>query len=102
MLDSWARVPPGVSVCCTPCLQVRAIAEALLYLAAGPLTAADASIDEALDALDSAIGSDGLDALRPGWRLGTLARPRSIEVHAALSRLRGLQVAQTKRPRTQP
>ena len=78
--------------------QVRAIAEALVHLAGGAL--ADGAregappLTEVLRQLQASIDADGLDVLRPGWRLGNLAAPRMLEVGAALSRLRGLQAAQ--------
>ena len=56
-------------------------------------------LDELLSGLDAAIDRDGLDALKPGWRLGNLARPRMLEVGAALSRLRSLRVVASKPPR---
>lgn len=78
--------------------QVRAIAEALLHLAGGPMDGTT-PLDELLRGLEAALDREGLDALKPGWRLGNLARPRMLEVGAALSRLRSLRVASSKPPR---
>ena len=78
--------------------QVRAVAEALLCVAR-TAAAGEAPIDEVLARLEAAIAADGLDALRPSARLGNLARPRMLEVHAALSRLRGLAAPKTLPPR---
>ena len=78
--------------------QVRAIAEALPTLASSSMRSGDTPADEVLARLDAAIASGGLDVLHPSWRLGNLAKPRMLEVHAALSRLRGLAVPQTKPP----
>ena len=50
-------------------------------------------LDALLRALDEMIDREGLDGLRPGRRLGNLARPRMLEVGASLSRLRSLRVA---------
>lgn len=38
------------------------------------------------------IDRQGIDSLRPGWRLGNLARPRPLEIAAAINRLRSLSV----------
>lgn len=46
---------------------------------------------EALDALDEALGAEGVDALTDGYP-GDLAVPRRLEVAAALGRLRTLRV----------
>ena len=67
--------------------------------AATSMASGDAPIDEVLAKLDASIAASGLDVLRPNWRLGNLAKPRMLEVHAALSRLRGLSVAKTSPPR---
>lgn len=80
--------------------QVRAIGEAIMQLASGPMRGGT-PLDELLRDLDRALdGGAGLDALRPGWRLGNLARPRKLELAAALSRLRGLTVPQSKPARS--
>ena len=54
----------------------------------------------AIDAhlLAASMATDGLDVLRPGWKLGNLAMPRPLEIGAALSRLRGLRVPNVKPP----
>ena len=72
--------------------QTRAIGEALLHLAGGPIDGST-PVAALLHGLSEAIDRDGLDVLRPGWRLGNLARPRMLELAAALSRLRSLSVA---------
>ncbi len=69
--------------------QTRAIAEALLWLKAGPLREG-ATLAEALDALDAALEREGLDLLARG-RDGGLAQARRFEVAAALNRLRSLR-----------
>ena len=83
---------------------MRAIAEAILHLASGPLSSRDSArpIDEVLASLQATIEAEGLDALKPGWRLGNLAAPRMLEVAAALSRLRGLRVDHIALPRARP
>jgi hypothetical protein len=40
----------------------------------------------------SLIDQQGIDSLRPGWRLGNLARTRPLEIAAAINRLRSLSV----------
>ena len=81
--------------------QVRAIAEALVHLATNSLSGngGDTPLDEALEALEVAIAEQGLDVLRPNWRMGNLAAPRMLEVHAALSRLRGLMLGRNRGPK---
>ena len=78
--------------------QTRAICEALQHLGSTALSSGEAPIDSVLEALEAAIASGGLDVLRPQWKLGNLAKPRMLEVHAALSRLRSLNVATSKPP----
>ena len=56
-------------------------------------------MDEVLRELSASLESAGLDALKPGWRMGNLAMPRALEVGAALSRLRGLNVLKVEPPR---
>ncbi len=48
-----------------------------------------------LDALDRELDEEGLDALTP-YPVGHLARPRRLEVAAALNRLRGVRMAPAK------
>jgi len=79
--------------------QVRAIAEALLSLAQGPMASGEATVADLLQQLTATLDAEGLDALRPSWRLGNLARPRPLEIAASLSRLRSLSVSKTKQPR---
>jgi hypothetical protein len=83
--------------------QVRAIAEAIVHLGGGRLGGgggvAPPPIDEVLRELAASLESDGLDTLKPGWRMGNLAMPRALEVGAALSRLRGLSVPKVEPPR---
>ncbi len=75
--------------------QARAIALALVrirqYAQESPL-----SLSEILDAIESAIDAEGLETLDPfgarGEHPGSLARPRRIEIAAALNRLRSLQL----------
>ena len=55
-------------------------------------------IAENIDTYLARFAAGGLDALHPAWKLGNLAKPRMLEVHAALSRLRGLAVPQTRPP----
>ena len=56
-------------------------------------------IDDGLAKLEAAIASNGLDVLKPSGHLGNLAKPRMLEVHAALSRLRGLSIGHTLPPK---
>ena len=72
--------------------QTRAITDAIVLLArTGGLGAT--TLGEMLDAVDSAIESQGLDVLSaPGWPApGTYSRPRRAELAAALNRLRTLR-----------
>ena len=75
--------------------QVRAIAEGLQLLA-GRAMDGKTTIEELLAQLYAQIGNGGLDALKPGWRLGNLAMPRPLEVAAALCRLRSLEIAASR------
>ena len=69
--------------------QLRAIGQ-LLVLAADALLGEDTTIPELLDALDARLDDDGIASIdRPGARL---ARPRRIEIAAALGRLRTLRL----------
>ena len=73
-----------------------AIAHALDRLAelleqAGP--ASGTSLDEAITALCERVDADGLEGLSPHrGHPGHLARPRALEIHAAVNRYRGLQL----------
>jgi predicted ABC-class ATPase len=72
--------------------QTRAIGRALVALRERFLDG-DIRLDEALDRLEDALESDGLDLLAPGRHPdGGLARPRRFEIAAALGRLRSLRV----------
>ena len=77
--------------------QVRCISEAILAMGSGPMADGTATVEELLAQLTQLMDSHGLDGLRPGWKTGNLARPRTLEVAAALSRLRSLTVASTKK-----
>lgn len=67
--------------------QTRAIAGALLLLRSWVTAGRFSTVPEALQAVESAFDAGGLDAL--GGRKGDYARPRRLEVAAALNRLRG-------------
>jgi hypothetical protein len=49
-------------------------------------------LPELLAWVTNLIDSQGIDSLRPGWRLGDLSRPRPLELAAAINRLRSLSV----------
>lgn len=66
--------------------QTRAIADALLLMRSWVSAGRFRTVPEALQALESALDSGGLDAL--GGKNGDYARPRRLEVAAALNRLR--------------
>jgi predicted ABC-class ATPase len=70
--------------------QTRAIGQALVYLAER-LQAQGASIPEAIERVERAVASEGLDALDPRL-VGDLAAFRRYELAAALNRMRGLCV----------
>ena len=53
-------------------------------------------LEELLASLDETLDREGLDALKPGWKMGNLARPRMLELCAALSRLRSLDVTSSR------
>eukprot|EP00967_Tisochrysis_lutea_P129278 scaffold222139_cov30-Tisochrysis_lutea.AAC.1 len=42
--------------------------------------------------ISAQIDEQGIDCLRPGWRLGNLSRPRPLELAAAINRLRSLLI----------
>jgi hypothetical protein len=78
--------------------QTRAVGEALLLwrrrLAEGAWSPA-APLAEVLRRLDAEMDAGGLDALvPPGARPGNLARPRALEIAAAVNRLRCAVVRQ--------
>lgn len=72
--------------------QTRSIAAAVEALG-GRTALQEAGVAAAVDALEAAVDGGGLDALGGGReRLGNLARPRAVEVHCALNRLRGVEL----------
>jgi len=71
--------------------QTRAIAEALQRLASSGLDGT-ATLNQLLKQLEAAVDRDGLDALRPGFRLGNVSRPRKLELASAFNRLRTLEI----------
>ena len=72
--------------------QTRAIAA---VIERGAQLAGDGvTLSAVLERLEAEMDSGGLDALRPGWHACDLARPRPLEVAAALNRLRGLRWVQ--------
>ncbi len=77
--------------------QTRAIGYAL-HRAATQLLDGEPSLRELLERLETWLASEGLDALdpfhRPGTHPGELARPRGLEIAAAINRLRTLRVEQ--------
>ena len=74
--------------------QTRAIGGLLAHAVARGYLDGRRSIAEGLAALDAELNQSGLDLLaeRPGEHPGELARPRMLEVAAALNRLRTLSV----------
>ena len=66
--------------------QTQAIASAVHYLSRKDATAI--SLKAHLDALERHMDSEGLEILEPGRYHGALMRPRSMEIGAALNRLR--------------
>lgn len=77
--------------------QVRAIGAALLWcLQAGHL--ARLGLREALAAALAQADQEGLEAWVGGEPVGNLARPRLLEMAAALNRIRGLRAAQIRSP----
>lgn len=78
--------------------QVRAIAEAMVLLAGGRMGSRKLPVAASLAELQAILDKDGLDALKPGWRMGNLAAPRMLEVGAAFSRLRSLEATQRELP----
>lgn len=74
--------------------QTKAIAAALERLSEMPELEAK-GVTECVSKLFQLIDRDGLDVINVrGERMGNYSRPRPFEVHAALNRLRGLQVAE--------
>ncbi len=74
--------------------QTRAIGYAMLRIDG------DATLCELLSRLEAELAAEGLDDLdprhRPGAHPGELARPRSLEIAAAINRLRTLRVRQRR------
>jgi predicted ABC-class ATPase len=78
--------------------QTQAVGLAI-YQATRHSMSGSATLPQVLDALDSLLDSEGLDALdpfasprRPGAHPGNLARPRRFEIAAAINRLRGVRM----------
>ena len=71
--------------------QTAGVAAAMVRLVDDGHLDGRATLREALDALERTMDARGLDALRGSWP-GDLARPRPLEVAAALNRLRSLRV----------
>jgi hypothetical protein len=74
--------------------QTRAIGALLAWAVAHGVIDGRRTIAEVLAALDAELDRAGLDLLapRPGEHPGDLARPRPLEIAAALNRLRSLRV----------
>ena len=72
---------------------MRAIGEAITRLGSGQMDET-VSLRDLLAQLEASLERDGIDVLRPGWKMGNLAAPRMLEVGAALSRMRGLMASQ--------
>ena len=80
--------------------QVRGIGEILVKMAQSGQMGGSTSISEILREVESAVERGGLDAVstKPEWRVGNIALPRSLEIAAALSRLRSLVVPRVVKP----
>lgn len=80
--------------------QTRAVAFAI-HLAATHWIDGHRTLCEVLDKLDEHFDNQGLDELDPFYRAGhhpgNYARPRRFEIAAAINRLRGLRVLQSKK-----
>lgn len=76
--------------------QVAGVAAALVRLGEDGYLDGAATVREAIGRLFDDVDAGGLDVLRGGWP-GDLARPRPVEVGAALNRLRSLRVVETVR-----
>jgi predicted ABC-class ATPase len=79
--------------------QTRAVGLAL-HLAATRYMDGKATLREVVDRIEALFDAEGLDGLdpfhRPGHHPGNLARPRGLEVAAAINRLRSLRVRQRR------
>ncbi len=79
--------------------QTRAVGHAL-YLAATRFMDGRATLREVVDRLEALFDAEGLDALDPFHRgdhhPGNFARPRGLEVAAAINRLRSLRMRQQR------
>jgi len=77
--------------------QTRAIGHAI-HLAAARFMDGQATLREVVDALEEFFDAEGLDALdpfhRPGRHPGNYARPRGLEIAAAINRLRSVRMKQ--------
>jgi len=77
--------------------QTRAVADILDMMLDTGLINGKRIIGELLDAVEEMINQKGLDCIAPGRTIvGNYARPRRLELAAALNRLRGLQVTQKR------
>ena len=77
--------------------QTRAVGHAL-HLAATRFVDGDATLREVVDRLETCFDTEGLDVLDPhlrdGQHPGNFARPRVLEVAAAINRLRTVRMRQ--------
>ena len=89
-----------VLLCFLQGTQVRGIGEILVKMAQSGQMGGSTSISEILREVESAVERGGLDAVstKPEWRVGNIALPRSLEIAAALSRLRSLVVPRVVKP----
>ncbi len=76
--------------------QAAGVAAALVRLVEDGYLDGTATVREAIDGLFAAVDAAGVEVLRAGWP-GDLARPRPVEVAAALNRLRSLAVIDVRR-----
>jgi predicted ABC-class ATPase len=76
--------------------QAAGVAAALVRLVEDGHLDGTATIREAIDGLFAEVDTTGVEVLRAGWP-GDLARPRPLEVGAALNRLRSLAVLGARR-----
>lgn len=77
--------------------QTRAVADTLDMMLDTGLIDGKLVIGELLDSVEALLEQKGLDCIAPGRSVfGNYARPRRLELAAALNRLRGLQVTQKR------